>query len=59
METTAVERNVAGGGISGATSSWKPVEVSVDAELKEAGDEVTKRMREMQREMIDSLDLSK
>lgn len=59
VETATVERNLAGGDISGATSSWKPVEVSVDAELKEAGDEVTKRMREMQREMIDSLDLSK
>lgn len=58
-ETAAVERNVAGASATGATTNWKPVEVSVGAELKEAGDEVTKRMREMQREMIDSLDLSK
>jgi len=40
-------------------TSWKPVETSLEAELKDAGDEVTKALREKQRQMIDSLDLSK
>jgi len=42
-----------------AEGEWKPVEESVDAELKEAGDEVTKRLKEAQRQMIDDLDLAK
>ncbi|KAH7925148.1 DUF699-domain-containing protein [Leucogyrophana mollusca] len=40
-------------------TSWKPVEATVEEELNEAGDEVSKVMREKQREMIDSLDLTK
>jgi N-acetyltransferase 10 len=37
---------------------WKPVEVRLDDELKEAGDEVTRGLLEKQREMISALDLS-
>ncbi|CAL1712686.1 unnamed protein product [Somion occarium] len=40
-------------------TTWKPVETSLEEELKEAGDEVTNALKEKQREMIDSLDLSK
>ncbi|RDB21639.1 RNA cytidine acetyltransferase [Hypsizygus marmoreus] len=44
----------------GPTSmNWKPVAVSLEDELNEAGDEVTSALREKQREMIDSLDLQK
>ncbi|RDB30389.1 RNA cytidine acetyltransferase [Hypsizygus marmoreus] len=44
----------------GPTSTdWKPVAVSLEDELNEAGDEVTSALREKQREMIDSLDLRK
>lgn len=39
--------------------TWKPVEASLDAELTEAGNDATQALREKQREMIDSLDLSK
>ena len=37
----------------------KPVEVTINDELREAGNEVTRDLREKQREMINSLDLSK
>jgi N-acetyltransferase 10 len=37
---------------------WKPVEQTLDEELAEAGSEESRRMKAMQREMIDSLDLS-
>lgn len=40
-------------------TNWKPVETSLEAELKDAGNEATRALREKQREMIDSLDLSK
>ena len=40
-------------------TDWKPVEISVEEELNEAGNEVTKVLRERQRAMIDSLDLTK
>lgn len=39
--------------------SWQPVEVSIDAELAEAGSQETRALQEKQREMIQSLDLSK
>lgn len=42
-----------------APTDWKPVAVSLEDELNEAGDEVTTALRERQREMIDSLDLKK
>jgi len=42
-----------------SATDWKPVGTSLRDELKEAGDEVTKQLREKQREMIDALDLSK
>ncbi|PSS34190.1 hypothetical protein PHLCEN_2v1757, partial [Hermanssonia centrifuga] len=38
-------------------TDWKPVETSLEDELKEAGNEQTKLLREKQRQMIDSLDL--
>jgi hypothetical protein len=37
----------------------KPVEATMEDELEEAGDEVTRAMREKQREMIKSLDISR
>ncbi|KAK7677713.1 hypothetical protein QCA50_019265 [Cerrena zonata] len=49
--------DVSGGKAAGTT--WKPVQTTLEDELKEAGDEVTKALKEKQREMIDSLDLSK
>ena len=48
-----------GDGERTTTTNWKPVETSLEDELKEAGDEATKALREKQRQMIDSLDLSK
>ena len=42
-----------------ALDKMKPVEVTIDDELREAGNEVTRELREKQREMINSLDLSK
>ncbi|KIK34278.1 hypothetical protein CY34DRAFT_813025 [Suillus luteus UH-Slu-Lm8-n1] len=46
-------------GDGGEPTQWTPVETHVEDELNEAGDEATKVLREKQREMIDSLDLSK
>lgn len=46
-------------GDGGEPTQWKPVETHIEDELNEAGDEATKALREKQREMIDSLDLSK
>ena len=40
-------------------TNWKPVTAVLDDELKEAGDEATRLLKEKQRQMIDSLDLSK
>lgn len=37
----------------------KPVDVTIEDELREAGNEVTRELREKQKEMINSLDLSK
>lgn len=42
-----------------SNTNWKPVDVSIDDELEEAGNEATKGLRETRREMIDLLDLSK
>ena len=42
-----------------ALEKMKPVEVTINDELREAGNEVTRELREKQREMINSLDLSK
>ena len=42
-----------------ALEKMKPVDVTIDDELREAGNEVTRELREKQREMINSLDLSK
>ena len=47
------------GGDGGESQNWKPVATALEDELKEAGDEATKALREKQRQMIDSLDLSK
>lgn len=47
------------GGSSGeASKPWQPIEASVEEELDEAGDEVTRALREKQRAMIESLDLT-
>ncbi|KAH7335177.1 DUF699-domain-containing protein [Rhizoctonia solani] len=40
-------------------TDWKPLEQTVEQELQEAGNEVTRELRAKQREMIDALDLSK
>lgn len=37
----------------------KPVDVTIEDELREAGNEITRELREKQREMVNSLDLSK
>ncbi|KAJ3485257.1 hypothetical protein NLI96_g5090 [Meripilus lineatus] len=44
---------------STSVSGWKSEHAKLQDELKEAGDEATKALREKQREIIDSLDLSK
>lgn len=44
---------------NGMNASWEPVGAVLDQELAAAGDEATKALREKQRAMIDSLDLSK
>jgi N-acetyltransferase 10 len=40
-------------------ANWKPVETTMDEELEEAGGEVTRALREKQRDMINSLDISR
>jgi hypothetical protein len=40
------------------TSDWKPMKTTVEEDLEEVVDEETKRARAMQRELIDSMDLS-
>ncbi|KAG8732336.1 hypothetical protein FRC11_014330 [Ceratobasidium sp. 423] len=40
-------------------TDWKPLAQTVEEELQEAGDEVTRELRAKQREMIDALDMSK
>ncbi|CAH1762846.1 13848_t:CDS:10 [Entrophospora sp. SA101] len=40
-------------------SSWDPIQKTLDEDLKEAGNEVMNQMVEKQRELINSLDLSK
>lgn len=44
-------------GTAGATADWQPIAQTLDAELEEAGDEAQRKMKEMKRAMIDSLDL--
>lgn len=44
--------------VAEALEKMKPVEVTIDDELREAGSEVARELREKQREMINSLDLS-
>ncbi|KAJ8518310.1 hypothetical protein ONZ45_g4592 [Pleurotus djamor] len=43
----------------GVEAGWKPVQAGLEEELNEAGDKEAATLREKQREMIDSLDLSK
>lgn len=43
----------------GTTATWEPVAASLEEELATAGDEATKALRDKQRAMIDSLDLSR
>ncbi|GAB1518176.1 N-acetyltransferase 10 [Rhizoctonia solani] len=40
-------------------TDWKPLAQTVEEELQEAGNEVTRELKAKQREMIDALDLSK
>ncbi|CAE6382345.1 unnamed protein product [Rhizoctonia solani] len=40
-------------------TDWKPLAQTVEEELQEAGDQVTRELKTKQREMIDALDLSK
>ncbi|CUA78060.1 hypothetical protein RSOLAG22IIIB_02675 [Rhizoctonia solani] len=40
-------------------TDWKPLAQTVEEELQEAGNEVTRELRAKQREMIDALDMSK
>jgi len=40
-------------------ADWVPVGINLDDELTQAGDDATNALRLKQREMIDSLDLSK
>ena len=42
-----------------ALEKMKPVDVTIEDELREAGNEVTRELREKQRDMVNSLDLSK
>ncbi|KAH8104752.1 GNAT acetyltransferase 2-domain-containing protein [Cristinia sonorae] len=51
-DTSTLPADVSGG-------SGRVVQASLDDELKEAGDEATRALREKQKEMLDSLDLSK
>jgi N-acetyltransferase 10 len=44
-------------GLAGATKDWQPLQQTLEAELEEAGDDATRKMKEMKRAMIDSLDL--
>lgn len=44
-------------GATGTASTFKPPQRVLEDELTEEGDEVTRRMREHQRELINSLDL--
>jgi len=43
---------------SEAPAMSKPLEQDLDEELREAGDEVTKQLKDAQQKMIDELDLS-
>jgi N-acetyltransferase 10 len=62
MEEPEVQRNVAedeeDGGQQG-TKDWRPMATTVEEDLEEVVDEETKRARAMQRELIDSIDLTK
>ncbi|KAG6370533.1 GNAT acetyltransferase 2-domain-containing protein [Boletus reticuloceps] len=59
-ESRVHESHEGDGGNSGEASKlWQPIEASVEDELDEAGDEATQALREKQRAMIESLDLSK
>ena len=55
-----IRRNVAAGEDSATvgTSDWKPMKNTVEEDLEEVVDEETKRARTMQRELIDSMDLT-
>lgn len=53
------EIDVDGGSSGEPSKSWQPINTRVEDELDEAGDEATRVLREKQRAMIESLDLSK
>lgn len=48
-----------GGSGGEASKSWQPIDANIDEELEEAGDEAMRALREKQRAMIESLDLSR
>jgi N-acetyltransferase 10 len=60
-EEPDVQRNVNMDGDEGqqGTSDWRPMATTVEEDLEEVVDEETKRAKAMQRELIDSMDLSK
>ena len=57
--SATVKSQLGADGASASENTWKPVEMTLEDELNEAGDEVTAALREKQRAMIDSLDLKK
>nr|ASF90282.1 hypothetical protein SPAR01368 [Bartheletia paradoxa] len=62
QETADVVKNVGQPLIEGeevARADWKPMERTVEQDLADAGDEVTRKMKEKQREIINSMDLAK
>lgn len=58
-ERQQVVRNVAGGSGQQGTDNWQPMATTVEEDLEEVVDEETKKQRARQRELIDSMDLSK
>lgn len=61
VEEPVVKRKVALAinGEQVGTSDWKPMSTTVEEDLTEVVDEDTKKARAMQRELIDSMDLTK
>jgi N-acetyltransferase 10 len=62
LQEPEVQRNVGDGnedGVQQGTKDWRPMATTVEEDLEEVVDEETKLARAMQRELIDSIDLSK
>jgi N-acetyltransferase 10 len=60
-ERQQVLRNLPSGDTSGqqGTDNWQPMATTVEEDLEEVVDEETKKQRALQRELIDSMDLTK